>query len=164
MRNMTSDRARFTVSSLQPGELYELTIQTEEETVRRHVRLAGPEEVRQAQTGFVRSEVVITPVLGAMIGVGAALGVVSLTILIVVGCRGKTGRSDQEARSRKDKEDASARELSTPDLIPARGGMDEDSGFQLYEERVGMLRGEQNHPQQAAPPLNNVYIVVSRSY
>merc|ERR1712130_476545 len=89
--------------------------------------MAAP--VDQAQTGtVVDTQWIITPVLGALIGVGAALGLVTFSIMLVICCKNKTDRHSEVAGGEK--------ESLAPDIIPSiTGSKDYESGFDLYKQK-----------------------------
>ena len=78
---------------------------------------------------------VITPILGALIGVGVALTFVTMTIIIVVYCRTK----HQPISTSTPRSEAKEKELLSPDVAPRKilcSDDDDESGFeQLYSDR-----------------------------
>lgn len=168
--NQTSEMPKFSVIGLQPNQEVNLTVHSfntvgpsekvtlkamtsENEFAQRHID--------QAQTGSLRTKLIITPILGALIGVGAALGLVTLTIVVVMCCRTKQDNSNTHSEYQLDKPGMEKDHLS-PDVIPSiMGNTDDESGFELYQDknfstlnnRSGSLRPSQQTRHK------NVFIV-----
>ena len=151
IRNLTSVSGVWSLDGLEPGVEYGLSVRTRNSAglspSYNTTFLTYESELAQSRvyidstdpgTGFV-----ITPILGALIGVGVALSFVTVTILIVVYCKTKTqvhgSRNDTRCEERSE---AAQRELLSPDMAPRKivcNGDDDDeddSGFgQLYSDR-----------------------------
>jgi len=145
MRNLTSVTGDWSLDGLEPGQEYGLSVRTRNSagiSPRYNTTfLTYESELAQSRvhidstdpgTGFV-----ITPILGALIGVGVALSFVTVTILIVVFC--KTKRRTQSGSLTNIRQEG---ELLSPDMAPRKivsSGDDDDeddSGFgQLYSDR-----------------------------
>ena len=170
IRNLTSVTGDWSLDGLEPGQEYGLSVRTrnsagvsprynttfltyESELAQSRVHIDSTEP----GTGFV-----ITPILGALIGVGVALSFVTVTILIVVFCKTKR-RPSAGSLSHMRPEG----ELLSPDMAPRKivSNADEDdeddSGFgQLYSDRQ----------QRRYSSLNrqlcnkNIFIVVRKQF
>ena len=104
-------------------------------------------QVDAAHTGSLRTRLVITPILGALIGVGAGLGLVTFSIVLVMCCRDKQGRHREYRLGNTEKE----QQQLSPDVIRNRkgkylaimfftmvtvsGSMEDESGFELYQDK-----------------------------
>ena len=129
IRNLTSVTGDWSLDGLEPGQEYGLSVRTrnsagvsprynttfltyESELAQSRVHIDSTEP----GTGFV-----ITPILGALIGVGVALSFVTVTILIVVCC--KVNRpGNRRGKDYMDKAGVLSEgesEQLTPDLIPS---------------------------------------------
>ena len=170
MRNLTSVTGDWSLDGLEPGQEYGLSVRTRNSagiSPRYNTTfLTYESELAQSRvhidstdpgTGFV-----ITPILGALIGVGVALSFVTVTILIVVFC--KTKRRTQAGSLTNIRQEG---ELLSPDMAPRKivsSGDDDDeddSGFsQLYTDRQ----------QRRYSSLNrqlcnkNIFIVVRKQF
>ena len=170
VRNLTSVTGDWSLDGLEPGQEYGLSVRTRNSagiSPRYNTTfLTYESELAQSRvhidstdpgTGFV-----ITPILGALIGVGVALSFVTVTILIVVFC--KTKRRTQPGSLTNIRQEG---ELLSPDMAPRKivsSGDDDDedeSGFgQLYSDRQ----------QRRYSSLNrqlcnkNIFIVVRKQF
>ena len=129
LRNLTSASGDWSLDGLEPGQEYGLSVRTrnsaglspsynttfltyESELAQSRVHIDSTEP----GTGFV-----ITPILGALIGVGVALSFVTVTILIVVCCKvNRTGNTrGKEYMDNGGVICEGESEQLTPDLIPS---------------------------------------------
>ena len=129
--NQTSEMPKFSVLGLQPNQEVNLTVRSfntvgpSEKVTLKAVTLENEfaqRHIDQAQTGSLRTKLIITPILGALIGVGAALGLVTLTIVVVMCCRTKQDNSNTHSEYQLDKPGMEKDHLS-PDVIPSIMGM-----------------------------------------
>ena len=129
LRNLTSISGDWSLDGLEPGQEYGLSVRTKNSaglsSSYNTTFLTYESELAQSRvhidstdpgTGFV-----ITPILGALIGVGVALSFVTVTILIVVCCKvNRSGnRRGKEYRDKGGVICEGESEHLTPDLIPS---------------------------------------------
>jgi len=133
LSNQTSDIPVFTVTGVEPGEVLNMSIASynsvgysDKVYIQYGHTIHRP--VDQAQTGTLRTQLIITPILGALIGVGAALGLVTLSIVLVMCCKKKTSNHGDMTGGEKD--------ALAPDIIPSiTGSKDDESGFEHYKQK-----------------------------
>ena len=117
--NYTSDIPVFRVTGLLPGVVYNISIYSYNSvghSDKVNIQASTIQEpIDQAHTGTILdTELKITPLLGALIGVGAALGLVTLSIVLVMCCRGKASTHSVVSIKEKD--------TLAPDIIPSYAG------------------------------------------
>ena len=117
--NYTSEIPVFRVTGLLPGAVYNISIYSYNSvghSDKVYIQASTIQEpIDQAHTGTVLdTQLKITPVLGALIGVGAALGLVTLSIVLVMCYRGKASNHSVVSREEKD--------TIAPDIIPSYAG------------------------------------------
>jgi len=164
--NQTSETLKFIVNGLKPGQVVNTTIHSyntvgnSEKVTLKVVTLESElaeRHIDQAQTGSLRTKLMITPILGALIGVGAALGLVTLTIVVVMCCRTKQESRNTHSEFQLDKPGIEKDNLS-PDVIPSiKGNIDDESGFELYQDKNFSTLNNRSSSQQTRH--KNVFIV-----
>ena len=127
--NYTSDIPVFRVTGLLPGAVYNISIYSYNSVGHSDKVYIQARTIQEPiDQAIVDTQLLITPVLGAMIGVGAALGLVTLSIVMVMTCRGKNSNHSEGEREEKD--------CLAPDIIPSyTGNTDDESGFELYKQK-----------------------------
>lgn len=138
LANLSAPLPVFTVRGLQPGQHYQLTVYSSNAAGHSQRVEVGGETF---QTEYAESRVhldqanqfVITPILGALIGVGAALSFVTLSIIIVICCKTK-----RQAISNRRDGDNSEKERLSLDVAPRKiCCIDDESGFKrLYSNKT----------------------------
>ena len=129
VRNLTSTSGNWNLDGLEPGQEYRVTVFTSNIAGVSH-RYNTSFQTYQSEYAESRIHIdstnishnfVITPILGALIGVGVALSFVTITILIVVCC--KVNRSaDRQKKDYLESKSASAGEETeqlAPDVVPS---------------------------------------------
>ena len=144
IRNMTGTSGDWSLGGLTPGQEYKISVWTMNDagfsSRYNSTFVTHKSEYAESRIHIDTAEVSgikfsITPILGALIGVGVALSFVTITILIVVYCKNKTrnphgSRDSGETRSEP-------KELLSPDMAPRKilCDVDDESGFeQLYSD------------------------------
>ena len=158
IRNVTSSTGNWNLDELDPGQEYRISVFTS--------NIAGVSPQYNSsfltyQSEYAESRIhidstnisqnfVITPILGALIGVGVALSFVTITIFIIVYCRSKrqhenTSRVELQRDELLSSDAASRKELLAPRKILCNVDDDDDeSGFeQLYSDRSYSSCGRQ---------------------
>ena len=117
MANFSSSKPTFSLSSLDPG--FKITISasnSECNTVGPTLEIGGGDDgPAHALPSLNTQGLRVTPLLGALIGIGGALGILTFVLLLILLCRGKrstpsTTRTFKMAEAEKD--------FQAPDLIP----------------------------------------------
>ena len=147
IRNLSSSSGDWSLGGLIPGQEYQISVFT--------TNVAGVSSRYNStfltyKTEFAESRIhldnsnnfVITPILGALIGVGVALSFVTITIVIVVCCKHKRQHSSDVMLHSDDNghhDHTGQKELLSPDMAPRKilcDVDDDESGFeQLYSDR-----------------------------
>ena len=144
--NLTSSSGDWSLDNLDPGQEYKMSVLTRNEagdSVQRYNSsfLTYQSEFAESRVHISDSSninsnpFVITPILGALIGVGVALTFVTMTIIIVICC--KTNRNSFRKNHRKASEytDKSSQEESeqlAPDVVPSSNSIVSDSDYSEY--------------------------------
>ena len=138
--NLTSRTPSFQVSGLLSERTFSLTLQAENSrgasevtallAVTTKPATISQTQLDQAKIGSLKTRLIISPVLGVLIGVGCAIILVSITLLAIMCFRVRYekfsrnlfGRS--RGREEKDIQDDLYVDLTdnSPDLIPSNGG------------------------------------------
>ena len=141
-RNVTAEAGHWSVRGLEPGGQYTASVWTFNDVgaSNRHnfsfqtFTSQYAESRVHIDSSSVTDKFSITPILGALIGVGVALSFVTITILIVVCCKSK--RSNRgEAGEYGDKPGLEESEQLTPDVVTSALVDDED--FSDYGQTLG---------------------------
>ena len=139
--NMTSKTPTFRVSGLQSQRSFSLTVvavNSRGESERTLLTAAtskhqlSDSELNQAKIGSLKTRLIISPVLGVLIGVGCAIILVSITLFAIMCFRvryekfsrslfGRTRRGEGEEKNLQDDLYVDLTDNS-PDLIPSQGG------------------------------------------
>ena len=143
VRNVTTEAGHWSVRGLEPGQEYLVTVFTVNDvgmTNRFNFSFITftsqyAESRVHIDSSPVTDKFIITPILGALIGVGVALSFVTVTILIVVCCKTKQGQQSDGRNSSHGTE--SEKELLAEDVAPRKiSCIDDESGFeQFYSEK-----------------------------
>ena len=113
--NYTSDIPVFKVTGLLPGAVYNISIYSYNSVGHSDkVYIQATTIQEPIDQAIVDTQLIITPVLGAMIGVVAALGLITLSIVLVMCCRSKASNHSVGSREEKDH--------LAPDIIPSYTG------------------------------------------
>ena len=122
--NYTSDIPVFRVTGLLPGAVYNISIYSYNSVGHSDKVYIQARTIQEPiDQAIVDNQLLITPVLGAMIGGGAALCLLTLSIVIAMCCRNKNSNHSVVAREEKD-------------AIPSYTGSTEDeSGFDIYKQK-----------------------------
>ena len=168
IRNLTSVTGDWSLDGLEPGQEYGLSVRTrnsaglsprynttfltyESELAQSRVHIDSTEP----GTGFV-----ITPILGALIGVGVALSFVTVTILIVVCCKTKrTNRSEERSEYCLDKPHLEESEQLAPDVVPS--ALTEDEDYSDYGRPPPVcLNNRLSGPRQTEQTSQHIYTLM----
>ena len=143
VRNLTSRVGHWSLRGLEPGQEFRATVFTFNDVAATnrmnftfHTLTSQYAESRvHIDSRPVTDKFSITPILGALIGVGVALSFVTLTILIVICC--KTKQSQQSDRRDSPDSNESQKELLSEDVAPRKiSCIEDESGFeQFYSEK-----------------------------
>ena len=157
VRNLTSTSGNWNLDGLDPGQEYRVTVFTRNIAGVSH-RYNTSFQTYQSEYAESRIHIdstnishnfVITPILGALIGVGVALSFVTITIFMIVYCRSKrqhdnTPRVELQRDELLSSDAASRKELLAPRKILCNVDDDDESGFeQLYSDRSYSSCGRQ---------------------
>ena len=143
--NQTAEVGHWSVRGLEPGQQYEASVRTFTDltsTLRHNFSFFTftsqyAESRVHIDSSLVTETFSVTPILGALIGVGVALTLVTATILIVLCCRTKQGQqSDAGGRPRDQHGNESQKGLLSEEIAPRKiSCIDDESGFeQFYSE------------------------------
>ena len=143
--NQTAEVGHWSVRGLEPGQQYEASVRTFTDltsTLSHNFSFFTftsqyAESRVHIDSSLVTEPFSVTPILGALIGVGVALTLVTATILIVLCCRTKQGQqSEAGGRPRDQHGNESQKELLSEDVAPRKiSCIDDESGFeQFYSE------------------------------
>ena len=127
------------VEGLQPDKSFRLTVLSvnskgESQRTRLQANTSKPKisetELNQAKIGSLKTRLIISPVLGVLIGVGCAIILVSITLLAIMCFRVKYEKFSRSLfrRSRRSEEKDIQEDLyvdltdNSPDLIPSNNG------------------------------------------
>ena len=144
--NLTAEVGHWSVRGLEPGQEYRASVRTFNDlaTTLSHnfsfftFTSQYAESRVHIDSSLVTETFSVTPILGALIGVGVALTLVTSTILIVLCCRTKQGQQGEAGRRGRDQHgNESQKELLSEDVAPRKiSCIDDESGFeQFYSER-----------------------------
>ena len=131
--NQTAEVGHWSVRGLEPGQQYEASVRTFTDltsTLSHNFSFFTftsqyAESRVHIDSSLVTEPFSVTPILGALIGVGVALTLVTATILIVLCC--KTKRSSRlEKDQYRDKPSLEESEQLAPDVVPSSLMDDED--------------------------------------
>ena len=136
VRNLTAEAGHWSLRGLEPGQEFRATVFTFNDVAATnrhnftfHTLTSQYAESRvHIDSRPVTDKFSITPILGALIGVGVALSFVTLTIIIVICCKSKrSSRSDAGApRGYREKLGSDECEQLAPDVVPSAQVDDED--------------------------------------
>ena len=149
--NLTAEVGHWSVRGLEPGQEYRASVRTFNDlasTLSHNFSFFTftsqyAESRVHIDSSLVTEPFSVTPILGALIGVGVALTLVTATILIVLCCRTKQGQQTsrdaggRRGRTRDQHGTESQKELLSEDVAPRKiSCIDDESGFeQFYSER-----------------------------
>ena len=142
-RNVTAEAGHWSVRGLEPGGQYTASVWTFNDVgaSNRHnfsfqtFTSQYAESRVHIDSSSVTDNFSITPILGALIGVGVALSFVTITILVVVCCKSKQGHQSSHRSATYGNE--SQKELLSEDVAPRKiSCLDDESGFEhFYSEK-----------------------------
>ena len=144
--NITSESGDWSLDDLDAGQEYKMSVLTKNTAgvssrynssfLTFHQTEFAESRVHLDSTNIINnSKFVITPILGALIGVGVALVCVTIAIIIIVYCKSKRQTTAAPRAENREKE------LLSPDVAPRKilcnvDDDDDESGFeQLYSDR-----------------------------
>lgn len=151
--NMTSKVPKFQVAGLQSEKAFTVTVHSsnlrgQSEKVILQAFTTKPriseKEINQAKIGSLKTRLIISPVLGVLIGVGSAIVLVSIILFVIMCFRVKYEKVSRAVSRRtgqnikKDMQDGLYVDLSenSPDLIPNNDDFQGDeAAFTQYDER-----------------------------
>ena len=157
--NMTSQVPKFQVAGLQSEKAFTVTVHSsnlrgQSEKVILQAFTTKPriseKEINQAKIGSLKTRLIISPVLGVLIGVGSAIVLVSITLFVIMCCRVKYEKISRAVSRptrqtiKKDITDELYVDLSinSPDLIPNNDGKYHNN---ILEKVHNMCRGNKQH-------------------
>lgn len=139
--NMTSKTPTFRVSGLQSERSFSLTVRAvnsrgESDGTILQAATTKPKlsdsQLNQAKIGSLKTRLIISPVLGVLIGVGCAIILVSITLFAIMCFRVRYERFSRTLFGRSRKGEGEEKNLqedlyvdltdNSPDLIPSQGG------------------------------------------
>jgi len=150
--NMTSQVPKFQVAGLQSEKAFTVTVHSsnlrgQSEKVILQAFTTKPriseKEINQAKIGSLKTRLIISPVLGVLIGVGSAIVLVSITLFVIMCCRVKYEKISRAVTRRtrqniaEDTKDGLYVDIpqNSPDLIPNSDDKGDEATFMQYDER-----------------------------
>ena len=117
MANFSSSTPTFSLSSLDPGSKITISASNSEgNTAGPTLAVGGGDDgPAHALPSLNTQGLRVTPLLGALIGVGGALGILTFVLLLILLCKGKRSTP---STSRTFKMSEAENDFQTPDLIP----------------------------------------------
>ena len=143
VNNLTAEVGHWSVRGLEPGQEYRASVRTFNDlasTLSHNFSFFTftsqyAESRVHIDSSLVTETFSVTPILGALIGVGVALSFVTITILVVVCCKSKQGHQSSHRSATYGNE--SQKELLSEDVAPRKiSCLDDESGFEhFYSEK-----------------------------
>ena len=168
VRNVTTEAGHWSVRGLEPGQEYMVTVFTFNDvgmTNRYNFSFITftsqyAESRVHIDSSPVTDKFIITPILGALIGVGVALSFVTVTILIVVCCKTKrTNRSEERSEYCLDKPHLEESEQLAPDVVPS--ALTEDEDYSDYGRPPPVcLNNRLSGPRQTEQTSQHIYTLM----
>ena len=117
MANFSSSTPTFSLSSIDPGSKITISASNSEgNTAGPTLAVGGGDDgPAHALPSLNTQGLRVTPLLGALIGVGGALGILTFVLLLILLCKGKRSTP---STSRTFKMSEAENDFQTPDLIP----------------------------------------------
>ena len=166
VRNVTTEAGHWSLRGLEPGQEYLVTVFTVNDvgmTNRFNFSFITftsqyAESRVHIDSSPVTDKFIITPILGALIGVGVALSFVTVTILIVVCCKTKRSSRSEERAEYGDKSQLEESEQLAPDVVPA---LTEDEDYSDYGRPPPVcLNNRLSGPGQTEQTSQHIYTLM----